>query len=220
MQIFADTADVEAIREAHEWGFIDGVTTNPALVAETDRSYRDIVTDLDEFVQGPINAQVVATDEDGMVEQGRKYDTWSDNIAVKIPVTQEGIKAIDRLSDEGIKTNATCLFSPVQALVAAKNGASYVSTWWGTVNDSGHDGYELVRNTREILDQYGYDTEIIVASVRDTRHIVKSARIGADIITVPPWVFGMLWDNPLTNQSLDNILSEWGDRGDPTVDPS
>lgn len=216
MQIFADTADVDQIRKAHEWGFINGVTTNPALVAETGSSYRGVVTELAEFIEGPINVQVVATEEDEMVEQGRKYDTWGDNIAVKVPVTQEGIKAIERLSEEGITTNATCLFSPVQALVAAKNGASYVSTWWGDVNDSGHDGFKLVRNTREILDQYGYDTEIIVASVRDTRHIQESARIGADIITVPPFVFQMLWNNPLTNQSLENILSAWEGRGDPT----
>lgn len=215
MKIFADTADVEAIREAHACGFIDGVTTNPQLVADTDQSYEAVVRGIDEFLEGPISVQVTASSKAGMIEQAREFDTWGDDIAIKIPMTKPGLKALDTLSDEGYKTNATVLFSPVQALFAAKNGATFVSPWWGDVNDAGFNGFDLVRDVIEIYDSYDFDTEVLVASIRNPRYVAESAKIGADIATIPPFVFDMFWENPMTGAFIDNIMDHWGDRGDP-----
>lgn len=215
MKIFADTADVEKVREAHELGLVDGVTTNPSLVADTGREYETVVRELNEFVEGPISVQVVATNTEEMVQEALEYDTWGDDIVVKVPMTRAGVKALTRIDEHDIETNATCLFSPIQALIAAKNGASYVSPWFGNVNDAGYDGYALLENTIEILDNYDFDTEVIVADVRNAHYITETAKMGADVLTLPPWVFEMLWDHPLTNAYLDELLDDWGDREGP-----
>lgn len=217
MRTFIDSADVEEVRHAHELGLVDGVTTNPSLVSSTDRDYRDIIEELTEFVDGPISVEVIATDYEGMLEEAREYDTWGENIAVKLPMTRDGMRALRTLSEEGVQTNITLIFSANQALIAAKNGATMVSPFMGRLDDIGHDGVELVEEIREIYDNYGYETDILAASIRHPNHVKEVASVGADIATLPLSVADSMFDHPKTDSGLESFLEDWGDRDSPAL---
>lgn len=215
MRFFIDTADVSKVKQADELGMVDGVTTNPSLVAETDRRYRDVIEELDGFVDGPISVEVIATDADEMLREAREYDSWGDNIAVKFPMTRDGMKALREASAAGIDSNVTLIFSPNQALVAAKNGATFVSPFVGRLDDIGDDGIDMVREIREIYDTHGFETEILVASIRHPQHVKQAATLGADVATLPPSVLDQLFEHPKTDEGLDAFLDDWGDRQSP-----
>jgi transaldolase len=211
MKFFIDTADVNEIRQAVELGLVDGVTTNPSLVAKSGRDFRDVLNEIITLVDGPISAEVIATDAPGMVREGQELAKINPrNIVIKVPMTEEGLKATRIFSSEGIKTNVTLVFSPVQALLAAKAGASYVSPFVGRLDDVGHDGTEGVDDIRTIFDNYGFTTEIIVASVRSPLHVLRSALIGADICTIPYSVMRQLCKHPLTDIGIEKFLADWG----------
>jgi transaldolase len=215
MKFFIDTADVSSVRQAAQLGLVDGVTTNPSLVAATDREYRDVVTELDGFVDGPISVEVVATETEAMVREAREYDTWGENVVVKFPMTRSGMEALVRAGQEGIESNVTLVFSPNQALLAAKNGATFVSPFVGRLDDVGADGMEMVAEIAEIYDAHGFETEILVASVRHPRHVKQAAKLGADVATLPPSVLDQLFDHPKTDEGLRAFLDDWGDRDSP-----
>lgn len=211
MKFFIDTADVNEIRKAVELGLVDGVTTNPSLVAKSGRDFRDVLNEIITLVDGPISAEVIATDAAGMVHEGQELAKINPrNIVIKVPMTEEGLKATRIFAQEGIKTNVTLVFSPLQALLAAKAGASYVSPFVGRLDDVGHDGMEGVDDIRTIFDNYGYTTEIIVASVRSPLHVLRSALVGADICTIPYAVMLQLSKHPLTDVGLSKFLADWG----------
>lgn len=211
MKFFIDTADVNEIRKAVELGLVDGVTTNPSLVAKSGRDFRDVLNEIITLVDGPISAEVIATDAVGMVREGQELAKINPrNIVIKVPMTEEGLKATRIFAQEGIKTNVTLVFSPLQALLAAKAGASYVSPFVGRLDDVGHDGMEGVDDIRTIFDNYGYTTEIIVASVRSPLHVLRSALVGADICTIPYAVMLQLSKHPLTDVGLSKFLADWG----------
>lgn len=217
MRTYIDSAVVEEVRHIDELGLVDGVTTNPSLVAGTDREYRDIIDELNEFVDGPISVEVIATDYEGMLEEGREYDTWGDNIAVKLPMTRDGMRALQTLSDEGVQTNITLMFSVNQALIAAKNGATMVSPFIGRLDDNGHDGVGLIEDIRTVYDNYGFDTDILAASLRNPMHVQEVAKAGADIATLPVSVAEKMFDHPRTDQGLESFLDDWGDRESPAL---
>jgi len=210
MKFFIDTADVAEIRAAHEMGLVDGVTTNPSLVAKSGRDFREVITEITSIVDGPISAEVIALDAPGMVREGQELAKINPkNIVIKVPMTPEGLKATSIFTAEGIKTNVTLVFSPLQALLAAKAGATYVSPFVGRLDDVGHDGMEGVEQIRTIFDNYGYGTETIVASVRSPLHVLNAALIGADICTIPYSVITQLAKHPLTDAGIDKFLSDW-----------
>jgi transaldolase len=210
MKFFIDTADVGEIRAAHDLGLVDGVTTNPSLIAKSGREFRDVVTEITGIVDGPISAEVIALDAEGMVREGQELaKIHPKNIVIKVPMTPEGLKATHIFTAEGIKTNVTLIFSPLQALLAAKAGASYVSPFVGRLDDVGHDGMEGVEQIRTIFDNYGYATEIIVASVRSPMHVLNAALIGADICTIPFAVMQQLAKHPLTDVGIEKFLADW-----------
>jgi transaldolase len=209
MKFFIDTADTEAIRKAHERGMVDGVTTNPTLVAREGRDFREIVDEIASFVDGPISLEVISEDADGMIEEARELDTWIDNAAIKIPMTWEGLKAVRVLSEEGIDTNVTLCFSPNQALLAAKAGASFVSPFIGRLDDIGHTGMDIVVDIKDIYDNFAFDTEIIVASIRHPHHVYRAALSGADIATIPPSVLDKMVNHPLTDVGIERFLADW-----------
>lgn len=215
MQLFIDTADVAQVRTAHELGFVDGVTTNPSLVADTDREYRDVIRELDTFVDGPISVEVIATDWEEMLTEAREYDTWADDVAVKFPMTRDGMRALRHATSEGIDSNVTLVFSPNQALLAAKNGATFVSPFLGRLDDVGGDGVETLHEIRTIYDEQGYDTQILAASIRHPHHVKRVAQLGADAVTLPPSVLDQLFDHPKTDEGLAAFLDDWGDRDPP-----
>lgn len=217
MRTYIDSAFVDEVRKADELGLVDGVTTNPSLVSSTDRDYRDIIEELTEFVDGPISVEVIATDYEGMLEEAREYDTWGENIAVKLPMTRDGMRALRTLSEEGVQTNITLIFSANQALIAAKNGATMVSPFMGRLDDIGHDGVELVEEIREIYDNYGYETDILAASIRHPNHVKEVASVGADIATLPLSVADSMFDHPKTDSGLESFLEDWGDRDSPAL---
>lgn len=217
MKFFIDTANVSDIRTAHELGLVDGVTTNPSLVASTDREYRDIVTEIDAFVDGPISVEVIATDPERMVAEAREYDTWGENIVVKFPMTRDGVTALKRATEAGIESNVTLVFSPNQALIAAKNGATYVSPFLGRLDDVGSDGVEMLGEIRTIYDQYGFDTDVLAASIRHPRHVKEVAKLGADVATLPPAVLDQLFDHPKTDDGVERFEADWGDRDNPVL---
>ncbi|MGC9287240.1 MAG: fructose-6-phosphate aldolase, partial [Hydrogenobaculum sp.] len=185
MQFFIDTANIDEIKQAIDWGILDGVTTNPTLAAKTGRPFMDVVKDILSIVDGPVSLETVSLDTEGMVKEGRFLAELGDNVVVKIPMTKEGMKAVNILEEEGIPTNVTLIFSPMQALIAAKAGASYVSPFIGRLDDISTDGMNLVRDIRTIFDNYGYETEIIAASIRHPIHVLEAAKAGADIATIP-----------------------------------
>jgi transaldolase len=209
MKFFIDTADVEEIREATELGLIDGVTTNPSLVAKTGRPFKEVIEEICKIVDGPVSAEAVSLTCDEMVEEGRQLAKIHKNIVVKIPLIPEGLKAVKRLSSERIKTNVTLCFSPSQALLAAKAGGSYISPFVGRIDDISTVGIDLVRDIRTIYDNYGYKTEIIVASIRSPNHVVDAALIGADIATIPFKVLMQLAKHPLTDIGVERFLADW-----------
>lgn len=217
MDIYIDSAVVEEVKHAHELGLVDGVTTNPSLVSSTDREYRDIIDELDEFVDGPVSVEVIATDYDGMMEEAREYDTWGDNIAVKFPMTRDGMRALRTATEEGIETNITLIFSVNQALIAAKNGATMVSPFIGRLDDNGQDGVQLIEDIRTVYDNYDFETNILAASIRHPMHVQEVAKAGADIATIPADVADKMFDHPRTDSGLESFLDDWGDRESPAL---
>ena len=211
MKIFADTANVEDIKQINELGIIDGVTTNPTLVAREGKDWESVEKQICEIVDGPVSAEVTASEAPAMVKQARVLSKWADNIVVKIPMTAEGLKAVKVLSQEGIKTNVTLVFSAMQGLLAAKAGATYVSPFLGRLDDIGADGVELVQKLRQIFDNYGYRTEIIAASIRNYQHVEQVALAGCDIATIPAKILVKLWKHPLTDQGLVAFEKDWAE---------
>ncbi len=209
MKFFLDTAMVEEIKEAASWGLLDGVTTNPTLVAKTGRPFKEVVKEILEIVDGPVSLETVSLDAKGMIEEGRKLAELGDNVVVKIPMTPEGLKAVQVLESEGIPTNVTLVFSPTQALLAAKAGASYVSPFVGRIDDVSGEGMKLIREIKGIFMNYEISTEIIVASIRNPMHVVEAALIGADICTVPFKVMQSLFKHPLTDVGIKKFLEDW-----------
>ncbi len=209
MKFFIDTADVAEIRAAHELGLVDGVTTNPSLIARSGRDFKEVITEITSIVDGPISAEVLALDAEGMVREGKELASIHDNIVIKVPMTTEGLKATKEFSRAGININVTLIFSPLQALLAAKAGATYVSPFVGRLDDVSHEGMEGVEQIRTIYDNYGYDTEIIVASVRSPLHVLNAGLIAADICTIPFAVMKQLAQHPLTDVGIEKFLSDW-----------
>jgi transaldolase len=209
VKLFIDTANVAEISEAASWGILDGVTTNPSLVAREGRSYHDLVAEICRLVPGPVSAEVLATDAQGMEKEGRELAGIAENVVVKLPVTQDGIKVCARFSEEGIATNLTLCFSPAQALLVAKAGATYVSPFVGRIDDVGQDGMQLVREIVQIYDAYEFPTQVLVASVRHPQHVVESALAGADVATVPFKVLQQLFRHPLTDVGLQRFISDF-----------
>ncbi|AAB98962.1 TPA: fructose-6-phosphate aldolase [Methanocaldococcus jannaschii] len=209
MKFFLDTANVEEIKKYAELGLVDGVTTNPTLVAKEGRDFYEVVKEICEIVEGPVSAEVISTDAEGMVKEARELAKLADNIVIKIPMTKDGMKAVKILSAEGIKTNVTLVFSPLQALVAAKAGATYVSPFVGRLDDIGHVGMKLIEDVVKIYKNYDIKTEVIVASVRHPWHVLEAAKIGADIATMPPAVMDKLFNHPLTDIGLERFLKDW-----------
>lgn len=221
MKFFADTADIGEIRDLAATGLLDGVTTNPSLVAKTGRDFFDVLKDICAAVEGPVSAEVAATDYDTMVDEGRRLADFADNIAVKVPLTWDGLKACKTLRQAGAMVNVTLCFSATQALFAAKAGATFVSPFVGRLDDISEDGMQLIRDIRLIYDNYpALDTEILVASIRHPMHVVESARIGADVCTVPPAVLRKLADHPLTDKGLKAFLADWQGTGQSILDKS
>ncbi len=209
MKFFLDTANLDEIKQAASMGILDGVTTNPSLVAKESGKFKDMILSICEVVSGPVNAEVVSTEYDGMVKEGRELAELHPNIYVKIPMTREGLKAVKTLSDEGVRVNVTLCFSPSQALMAAKAGAAFVSPFVGRVDDISGEGMNIIADIRQIYDNYGFETEILAASLRHPMHVVEAARIGADIATMPYKVFDQLFNHPLTDIGLERFLADW-----------
>jgi transaldolase len=209
MKFFIDTANIAEIKDAHSMGMVDGVTTNPSLIAKEGRVFEDIIKEICEIVDGPISAEVISTDYEGMIQEARKLAEIHDNIVVKIPMTIDGIKATKTLTEEGIKTNVTLVFSPLQALMAAKAGATFVSPFVGRIDDISSDGMLLVEQIVEIFNNYAFDTQVIVASVRNPLHVLDAALMGADIATIPHSVLSRLASHPLTDKGLKAFLDDW-----------
>ncbi len=209
MKLFIDTASVAEITEAASWGILDGVTTNPSLVAKEGGSYRDLIAEACSIVNGPVSAEVLATDVDGMEREGRELAGIAENVVVKLPITKEGIRVCATFSDEGIATNLTLCFSPAQALLVAKAGATFVSPFVGRLDDVGHDGMQLVREIVQIYDAYEFPTQVLVASVRHPQHVVEGALAGADVATVPFKVLEQLFHHPLTDIGLQRFLADF-----------
>ncbi|MDF1539979.1 MAG: fructose-6-phosphate aldolase [Candidatus Thorarchaeota archaeon] len=209
MKFFIDTANVEDIRKAHERGMVDGVTTNPSLVAKEGRDFRQVIDEIASFVKGPISLEVVSEDAEGMLKEARELNGWIDNAAIKIPLTWEGLKATKVCAEEGIKTNVTLCFSANQALLAAKAGATYVSPFIGRLDDIGQTGMQIIADIAEIYSNYGYATEIIVASIRHPIHVHEAALLGADIATIPPAVLDKMVNHPLTDKGIKQFLADW-----------
>ena len=214
MKIFVDTADLDEIKELASWGIIDGVTTNPTLVKRSGRSFNEIITEIFKIVDGPISLEVVSEKADGMVKEAKNLISkippkYRKNVAIKIPMTSEGLKAVKKLSKEKIKTNVTLVFSANQALLAAKAGASFVSPFIGRLDDIGQEGMQIVEEIMDIYTNYGFETEVIVASIRHPIHVIEAARIGADIATVPPGVIRKMVKHSLTDRGIKSFLDDW-----------
>lgn len=209
MQIYLDSANIEEIREAYNIGIIDGVTTNPTLVAKEGLNFQKLVVEICNIIGGPVSAEVISSDSDGMIKEARDLAGLHGNIVVKIPMTGEGLKAVKVLSAEEIATNVTLVFSANQALLAAKAGADYVSPFIGRMEDIGEDGMEVVADCVQIFSQYGYSTEIIVASIRNTYHVTRAALLGADIATVPYNVLTKMLEHHLTDKGIERFLADW-----------
>jgi transaldolase len=211
MKFFLDSADLTEIRRAMDAGLIDGITTNPTLVAKVagDRSPRDLMKEIAELVPGPISAEVVATDKQGMLREGRELAQIADNIVVKVPLTEDGLMACRQFREEGIHVNVTLCFSAAQALLAAKAGATYISPFVGRLDDVGQDGMELIQQIVQIYANYDFDTQVLVASVRHPIHVVQAAMLGADVATLPAKVLHQLMQHPLTDKGLAAFLADW-----------
>jgi transaldolase len=209
MKFFIDTANIAEIKEANAMGMVDGVTTNPSLIAKEKGDFKEIITEICRIVDGPISAEVISLDEEGMVREARDLAKIHKNIVVKIPMTIDGLKAVRRLTAEGIKTNVTLIFSPLQALMASKAGASYVSPFVGRLDDLAQEGMVLVEQLVEMYGNYAFDTEIIVASVRNPLHVLDAALMGADIATIPFNVLSKLASHPMTDKGIKAFMDDW-----------
>ncbi len=209
MKFFIDTANIEEIKKANALGMVDGVTTNPSLIAKEGRDFKELIKEICDLVDGPISAEVVSTDVEGMLKESRELAKIAENIVVKVPLIEEGLKATKVLTSEGIKTNVTLCFSPIQALMAAKAGATYVSPFVGRLDDISHIGMDLVEQIMTIYSAYDFETEVIVASIRNPVHVLEAALMGADISTIPFKVIQQLVKHPLTDIGLEKFLSDW-----------
>jgi transaldolase len=208
MKFFIDTGDVKEVREAHAMGLVDGITTNPSLIAKSGRKYKDVVVEMCEIVQGPISAEVLSVDYDGMMAEAREWHKVHENIVVKLPLIAEGLKAVRTCTQEGIRTNVTLCFSPNQALMAAKAGASFISPFIGRLDDISETGMDLIQKIVTIYQNYQYDTEVLVASVRNPTHVVDAAMLGADVCTIPFNVMQQLIKHPLTDLGLQKFIED------------
>jgi len=209
MKFFIDTANLDEIKKGLEMGMVDGVTTNPSLIAKENCDFTSRIKEICQLVPGPVSAEVVATDAQGMVKEAEELSKIAENVVIKIPMTTEGLKATKSLSSKGIKTNVTLVFSPLQALLAAKAGATFVSPFVGRLDDISSTGMDLIMEIIQIYDNYAFDTEIIVASIRNPIHVLESAKMGADIATIPFKVIAQLAKHPLTDIGLEKFLADW-----------
>ena len=217
MKFFIDTADVDAIRELVPSGLVDGVTTNPSLIAKSGRDIKEVTREICELVPGPVSAEVAATDFDGMMREAEVLAGIADNIAIKVPLTPAGLRTCKELTDNGQAVNVTLCFSAVQALLAAKCGATFISPFIGRLDDAGSDGMELIREIRAVYDNYGFDTEILAASIRTSNHVKEAALAGADVATVPPKIIDALFKHPLTDKGLADFVKDWEGTGQSIV---
>ena len=219
MKFFVDTADVDEIRELAATGLLDGVTTNPSLVAKSGRPFLQVIREICEIVDGPVSAEVTATDHSTMLSEGRKLAQLAGNVAVKVPLTPDGLKTCRALADDGVMVNVTLCFSPSQSILAAKAGAAFVSPFIGRLDDISRDGMGLIADIRMIYDNYEeFTTEILVASIRSPNHVAEAAKIGADVATIPPGVIRQLFNHPLTDKGLDAFLADWARTGQSILD--
>lgn len=209
MRFFIDTANVNEIREVNEWGVLAGVTTNPSLVAKEGRDFEETLKEIIDIIDGPISAEVISLEADGMIEEGEKLSSLSKNIVIKVPMTVEGLKAVKYFTKKKIKTNVTLVFSATQALLAARAGATYVSPFLGRLDDISHDGLQLISDISDIFAVHDIDTEIIAASVRHPIHVVECAKLGADIATIPYATFKQMVKHPLTDHGIERFLADW-----------
>ncbi|MDK3017168.1 fructose-6-phosphate aldolase [Pseudodonghicola flavimaris] len=213
MKFFVDTAEIDAIAELNDLGMVDGVTTNPSLIMKSGRDILEVTKEICDLVAGPVSAEVVATEAEAMIAEGRKLAEIAGNIAVKVPLTWDGLKACKVLSGEGRMVNVTLCFSANQAILAAKAGATFISPFIGRLDDINLDGMQLIEDIRTIYDNYGYETQILAASIRTVNHITESARIGADVITAPPAVIKAMAAHPLTDKGLAAFMADWAKTG-------
>lgn len=219
MKFFIDTADVAEIRDLASTGMVDGVTTNPSLIAKSGRPIAEVIAEICDVVDGPVSAEVTATDHETMLREGRYLRTIADNIAVKVPLTVDGLKTCKVLADEGTPVNVTLCFSPAQALLAAKAGAAFISPFVGRLDDIGSEGMGLIAEIVEIYGAYDYATEILVASVRGPHHVVEAAKMGADVSTLPPAVLRAMYNHPLTDKGLAAFMADWAKTGQSILGP-
>lgn len=213
MQIFLDSADLEEIKKAKELGYLNGLTTNPSLVSKTGKTYEQIAAEIANSIEGEVSLEVIATEYEPMLDEARKLAGTADNVVVKLPMTPAGLNACRKLSEEGIKVNMTLIFSSTQALLAAKAGAYYASIFVGRLDDAGSDGEEVIAETREVFDWYGYETQLLFASVRTVEHVQNAALLGCDIVTVPFKLFEKLHQHPMTDQGLKKFLEDYAKVG-------
>ncbi|MBC7497229.1 MAG: fructose-6-phosphate aldolase [Sphingomonadaceae bacterium] len=213
MKFFVDTADTAEIEALSRTGLLDGVTTNPSLIAKSGRNFLEVIAEIAKLVDGPVSAEVVATGADDMLREAAKLLTLGDNITIKVPLTMDGLRACKTLSDDGVMVNVTLCFSATQALLAAKAGAAFISPFVGRHDDVGFDGMSLIQDIRIIYDNYAFDTEILVASVRHPVHVLQAAKIGADVCTMPPAVIRALANHPLTDRGLEEFSADWAKTG-------
>ena len=213
MKFFADTAEISEIRELAEQGLLDGVTTNPSLVQKSGRDFIEVVKEITGVVKGPVSAEVVALDHAGMMREAEVLRKIAENIAVKVPLTPDGLKTCQKLTGDGTMVNVTLCFSAAQALLAAKAGATFISPFVGRLDDIGQNGMELIADVRQIYDQYDFETQILVASVRHPMHVVEAAKLGADVMTAPPKIIQQLFKHPLTDAGIKSFLADWDKTG-------
>ncbi|MBS4208139.1 fructose-6-phosphate aldolase [Bacillus sp. FJAT-50079] len=209
MKFFLDTANIEEIKRVNALGLVDGVTTNPTIIAKEGRDFEDVIKEICSVVEGPVSAEVIGLTTEEMVEEARVIATWASNVVVKIPMTEAGLAAVNILSKEGIKTNVTLIFTVAQGLMAAKAGATFVSPFVGRLDDIGMEGLELIARLKQTLENYGFETEIITASVRGLKHLEEASQYGADIATIPGSLFPKLWSHPLTDKGIEQFLEDW-----------
>ena len=208
MEFFIDTADIDAIKKANDMGLVDGVTTNPTLIKKSGRDHQQTIQEISKLIDGPISVETLGTTADEMIEEANEYITWGKNIVIKVVMTPEGMSAVQELNARGIQTNVTLIFSPMQALIAAKAGATYVSPFIGRLDDIAHDGLVIIEQIRQIFDNYGITTKILSASVRHPIHVLEAAQIGSDVATIPPSTLLQLFNHPLTDKGIQAFLAD------------
>lgn len=217
MKFFLDTANLDEIREAASWGQIDGVTTNPSLIAKEGRDFKQVIHEICALVDGPISAEAISLDAEGMIREGREFAKWHPNVIVKLPMTIEGLKAVKVFAAEGIKTNVTLVFSANQALLAARAGATYLSPFVGRLDDEGQDGMELIADIVDLFSNYEFETQVLVASVRHPMHVTQAAKLGADVVTMPFKILKQLYHHPLTDIGIEKFLADWAKTKQPVA---